>query len=327
MANKESTTKTVVLFRYAIQKLLVDVAFANHQVIGFKDDVAISINIHHGAIPVGMDLAGLLDNDVVQDAIGLAVFVCFLNGGVGQSLMIGQFHAVIIEVITAAHTAAIHTSVVEQILQVVEDLVGLFLIQVFGGGVGVVEAELDRDAIGLEAIQVGLQVFLGIILVQHAVDADGHSNTAEDVVAAFGDVLDHVSGAVDAGDLVLVLLSERHQVVLGRTLEGGQSGVDEHPVGGGDLIQHDLELFNVGKGLAAGKDEIAFGGDGIHPADALDNLLQREAGHVPVFFLIDTEGAVVFAVVGDEDGDGSAAFPCFVWMIHDDRSAFPIYRW
>ena len=29
-------------------------------------------------------------------------------------------------------------------------------------------------------------------------------------------------------------------------------------------------VFNVGKGLAAGKDEIAFGGDGIHPADALD---------------------------------------------------------
>ena len=24
---------------------------------------------------------------------------------------------------------------------------------------------------------------------------------------------------------------------------------------------------------------------------------------------------------------GGAAFPCFVWMIHDDRSAFPIYRW
>ena len=93
------------------------------------------------------------------------------------------------------------------------------------------------------------------------------------------------------------------------------------------LAENDLELFNVGKGLAAGKDEIAFGGDGIHPADALDNLLQREAGHVPVFFLIDTEGAVVFAVVGDKDGDGSAAFPCFVWMIHDDRSAFPIYRW
>ena len=137
----------------------------------------------------------------------------------------------------------------------------------------------------------------------------------------------HVAGHIDAGDLVLIPLRKGQNVLLRLTFGDGQSGVDEHPVGGGDLIQHDLELFNVGKGLAAGKDEIAFGGDGIHPADALDNLLQREAGHVPVFFLIDTEGAVVFAVVGDKDGDGSAAFPCFVWMIHDDRSAFPIYRW
>ena len=85
------------------------------------------------------------------------------------------------------------------------------------------------------------------------------------------------------------------------------------------LAENDLELFNVGKGLAAGKDEIAFGGDGIHPADALDNLLQREAGHVPVFFLIDTEGAVVFAVVGDENRHRSAAFPGFIGMFHDDR--------
>ena len=229
--------------------------------------------------------------------------------------MIGQFHAVIIEVITAAHTAAVHTRVVEQILQVVEDLVGLFLIQVFGGGVGVVEAELDRDAIGLEAIQVGLQVFLGIILVQHAVDADGHSNTAEDVVAAFGDVLDHVSGAVDAGDLVLVLLSERHQVVLGRTLEGGQSGVDEHAMGGGDLVEHGLQSVQVSEGFAAGEHEVTLGGDLIHGADGFTDLLQAEAYGVLVFLLVDAERAMVAAVIGDENRDGCAAFTGLVRII------------
>lgn len=296
-------------------KLLVDVAFPNHQVIGFKDNVAICVNVHHGAIPVGMDLAGLLDDNIIQDTVGLAVLVLLQNGGVGQGLMIGQFHAVIVEVIAAAHPAAVHTRVVEQILQVVEDLVRFFLVQVFGGGVGVVKAELDRDAVGLEAIQVGLQVFLGIILIQHAVDTDGNSDPAENVIAAFGNVLDHMSGAVDAGDFVLVLLGEGYQVILGRTLEGGQRGIDEHPMGGGDLIEHGLQSVQVSEGLTAGEDEVTLGGDLIHGADGFTDLLQAEAYRVLIFLLVDTERAVVAAVIGDENRDGCAAFTGLVRII------------
>ena len=102
-------------------------------------------------------------------------------------------------------------------------------------------------------------------------------------------------------------------------LEDGQGGVDEDPVGGGDLIQHPLQGLDIGEGLAAGEDEIAAGGDGVHAADALQDLLQGEAGHVGVFLFIDAERAVVLAVVGDEDGDGSAAFSGFVRMTHVDR--------
>ena len=274
-----------------------------------------------------MDLAGLLDEDVIENIIGNAVGGIGLHdGGVGQGLVIGQLHALIIEVEAAAHPAAVQTGVFRDLLQIVQDLVRL--VEVFGSGGSVVKAELDVGAGKLaEALNEGDQVLLGIILVENAVDPEGYRQPGQQRVIGLHHIVLHVAGHIDAGDLVLIPLREGQNVLLRLTFGDGQSGVDEHPVGGGDLIQHDLELFNVGKGLAAGKDEIAFGGDGIHPADALDDLLQREAGHIPVFFLIDTERAVVFAVVGDKDGDGSAAFPCFVWMIHDDRSAFPIYRW
>lgn len=137
----------------------------------------------------------------------------------------------------------------------------------------------------------------------------------EDLVAALGHVLDHMAGAVDAGDLVLVLLGEGHQVVLGHTIEGGQGGVDEDVVGGGDLVQHGLEGVQVGEGLAAGEDEVTLGGDFIHGADALADLFQAEAHGVGVLLLVNAERAVVAAVVGDENRDGCAALTRFVRIL------------
>lgn len=157
----------------------LDVTFPDHQVVGFKDHLAIGVHVHDGTVPVGVDLAGLLDNDVVQDVVGLTVFIGLLDGGVGQSLVVGQLHALIVKVIAAAHPAAVHTGVVEYFLQIVEDLVGLFLVQVFGGGVGVVEAELDGDAIGLKPLQIGDQILLGIVLVEDAVHPDGDGDAAK----------------------------------------------------------------------------------------------------------------------------------------------------
>ena len=297
------------------------------QVVGLKDHLFVGRNIHHHAGPVRVNLAGLLDEDVIENIIGNAVSGIGLHdGGVGQGLVIGQLHALVVEVEAAAHPAAVQTGVFRDLLQIVQDLVRL--VEVFRGGGGVVEAELDAGAGELvEPLNEGDQVLLGIILVENAVDPEGYRQPGQQRVIGLHHIVLHVAGYIDAGDLMLVPLREGQNVILGLILRHRQGGVDEHPVGGGDLVQHGLQLLNVSEWLTAGEHKVALGGDGIHPADALDNLLQREAGHVPVFFLIDTEGAVVFAVVGDEDGDGSAAFPCFVWMIHDDRSGFPIYRW
>lgn len=85
----------------------------------------------------------------------------------------------------------------------------------------------------------------------------------------------------------------------------------------GDNVQHGLELFNIGKGLAAGKHKIAPGRDGVHPADAFHDLLQREASHITVFFLVDAERAVILTIVRNEDCDGRAALSGFVRMFHD----------
>lgn len=77
--------------------------------------------------------------------------------------------------------------------------------------------------------------------------------------------------------LCLFRSAKGQNVLLRLTFGDGQSGVDEHPVGSGDLIQHDLELFNVGKGSPPVKTKSHLGVMASHPADALDNLLQREA--------------------------------------------------
>lgn len=137
----------------------------------------------------------------------------------------------------------------------------------------------------------------------------------KDLVATLGHVLDHVSRAVDAGDLVLVLLSEGHQVILGHAVEGGEGGVDEDVVGGGNLVQHGLEGVQISEGLAAGKDEVTLGGDAVHGADALADFLQAEAHGILILLLVDAEGAVVAAVIRHENRDGCAALAGFVWIL------------
>ena len=129
----------------------------------------------------------------------------------------------------------------------------------------------------------------------------------------------HVAGYIDAGDLVLVALGKRQNVLLGLMLRHGEGSVDIDLVGSGDLIEHALKRLQVCKGLAAGEHKVAVGRDGVHTADALADVVGREASQVCVLPFVDTEGAVVFAVVGDENRHRSAAFPGFIGMFHDDR--------
>jgi len=84
---------------------------------------------------------------------------------------------------------------------------------------------------------------------------------------------------------------------------------------GGDLIEHGLQSVQVSEGLTAGEDEVTLGGDLIHGADGFTDLLQAEAYRVLIFLLVDTERAVVAAVIGDENRDGCAAFTGLVRII------------
>ena len=125
-----------------------------------------------------------------------------------------------------------------------------------------------------------------------------------------------MAGDVDAGDLVLVLFRERQNVLLGLELRDGKGGVDKHSVGRGNVVQHYLERFQIGKRFAAGEHEVAIGGDFVHPVDTLADFLSGESGHVRILIFIDAEGAVVFAVIGDEDRHRGAAFTRLVRMFH-----------
>ena len=68
--------------------------------------------------------------------------------------------------------------------------------------------------------------------------------------------------------------------------------------------------------LAAGEHEVALRRDAVHDADALADGLQRKALGVLIFLLVDAEGAVVVAVIGDEDRHRGAALSGFVRIAH-----------
>ena len=97
-------------------------------------------------------------------------------------------------------------------------------------------------------------------------------------------------------------------------------------VGGGDLVQHHLESVQIRQGLAAGEDKITIRRDGVHPADALADLLRRETRQIRILSFIDAERAMVLTIIGDEDCHRGAALPRLVGMIHVDRPFVMIYR-
>ena len=162
-----------------VVSLFAGAALQPFQVIGLKDNLLIGGDVHHHAGPVGMDLAGLLDEDVIENIIGNAVSGIGLHdGGVGQGLVIGQLHALVVEVEAAAHPAAIQPGIIGNFLQIMENFIRL--VEIFRRGCRVIKAELDAGAGNFaEPLNKGNEVFLGIVLVEHAVDAEGHRQTGE----------------------------------------------------------------------------------------------------------------------------------------------------
>ena len=165
------------------------------------------------------------------------------------------------------------------LLQVLKNPVIFLLIEILRRRGGIVKPELNRRAGNLaEAFQIRNEVLGGIILVKHAVHPEGHRQTGQKTVVGFDDKFLHMPGNIDAGDLVLVFLRKREDVVLGLVFGDGKGGVDINLVSGRDFIQHPLQNYQVGKGLAASENEITIGSDGVHAPDAPADILRREAG-------------------------------------------------
>ena len=139
-------------------------------------------------------------------------------------------------------------------------------------------------------------------------------------VVALLHIVDHVAGNVDAGDFVLVHAGELYDSLLGEEVGYGKRGVDENAVSLGHAVHHHLKPVGICKGLTAGENEIAFGGDLVEHADALAYLFYAEAFPVAVFLLVDTERAVVVAVVGHEHRNGGAALSGHVFLRHGTPS-------
>ena len=163
--------------------------------------------------------------------------------------MVGQLHSLVVEMEAAAHPAAVQPRVPGHLLQILEDLVALLLIEVLRGGGGVVEPELNGGAGELaEPLHIGHQLLGGIVLVQHAVDPEGHRQLGQQAVVGFHHIVLHVAGDVDAGDLVSVPLRKGQDIRLGLVLGDRKGGVDIDLVGGGDFVQHHLEGLKSAKG-------------------------------------------------------------------------------
>ena len=139
------------------------------EVIRFKDDALIGFDIQGRVIPVRMDVPGLFDEDIVEDVVFFVIpSIPFDDRAVRQGLMIGQFHAFVVEMEATTHAAAIKTGIIGDFLQVVKDMVVTFFIEIVRRRFRIVETELDRCPVDVaEPFQVRLELVSRIFLIQY----------------------------------------------------------------------------------------------------------------------------------------------------------------
>ena len=183
-----------------------------------------------------------------------------------------------------------------------------FVIQVFRGGLRIVEPELDGRGVDLpEPFHKGNQLILGILLVQDAVDPEPDRQPGQESVIGFLHIVLHVPADIEAGDFPGILLQEGQHFLFALFPAYRQGGVDVHFMGIGHLVQHHLETFQVGQGLPSGKDKVAVRSQGIHFPDAFTDGLQGKSRHIGILFFIHTERAVVPAVIRHKNSDRGPA--------------------
>ena len=213
-----------------------------------------------------MQVAVLLDENVVENVVGHAVLAGLHDGGIGQGLMVGHVQALVLEMEAVAHPAAVESLIGKLLFEVLQNFVVLLLIEVLGRSLGVVVTELDGNVVLPPALDILRELVRGIVLVEHAVDALGRG--------------------------------------------------DRHLVRSGDRVEHPLQVAQLGERLTAGENEVALWRDGVHHGNGPQNRLDAEAGAVGIFLFIDTERAVIAAVIRHKNGDRRPARPRFVGVAH-----------
>ena len=215
-----------------------------------------------------------------------------------------------------AHPAAVESLIGELLFEVLQNFVVLLLIEVLGRSLGVVVTELDGNIVLPPALGILRELVRGIVLVEHAVDALGRGDSGHDLVGRFLDVALQMARNVDAGDLVRVAAGEVDHLLRAAAGLHGERGVDIHLVRPGDRVEHPLQVTQLGEGLTAGENEVAFRRDGVHHGNGPQNRLDAEAGAVGIFLFIDTERAVVAAVIRHKNRDRGASFARLIGMSH-----------
>ena len=263
-----------------------------------------------------MDVTVLLDEDIVEDIIGHAVFVRLYDGRVGQGLVVGHVQALVVKVVAVAHPAAVKSLVGKALFEIGKDAVALFLIEILGRGLSVVVAELHGNVVLAPAIGVFLQLVGGIVHVEHAVHALFRGDARHDLVGRFLDIFRQVAGDIDAGDLVAVALGEGDHLLGAAARLHGEGRVDIHLMRCRHRVEHPLQVVQLRKRFAAGEDKVAVRGDLVHHGNTLEDRFHAEALGIGIFLLVYAEGAVIVAVIRHKDRDRGASFARFIGMSH-----------
>ena len=107
--------------------------------------------------------------------------------------MVGHVQTLVVKVIAVAHPAAVEPLVGEMLFEVCQDPVALFLVEVFGRGLGIVVAELHGDIVLAPALGVGFELIGGIVHIQHAVHALFRGDLRHDLIGRLLDILRQVA--------------------------------------------------------------------------------------------------------------------------------------
>ena len=206
---------------------VAEVSLNDFQVIWFKYDVAVSLDVKYRFIPVGTDLTVLFNDNIIQNIVCSTVFISFYDRAVRQRSVVSKFQTLIVKMETVTHTASVQTNILGERLKISQDRVIGLIVQVFRSCYSVVKTELYRNIVFDPSLKIQRKLIRRIVLVKNAVYTHIYRKASEKLIRRFFNVLLKMTGTVDAGDLVLILFCEIDDILLGLPVKERQRSVDE----------------------------------------------------------------------------------------------------